>query len=42
MSKRNRADIKTSEAIIMELRAEGKTHQEIADKLGWNFVQIKN
>lgn len=27
---------------IMELRAEGKTRQEIADKLGLDFVQIKN
>lgn len=42
MSKRNWADIKALEAIIMELRAEGKTRQEIADKLGLNFVQIKN
>ncbi len=42
MSKRRWTDIRVLEGTIMELRTEGKTRQEIADKLGLGFVQIKN
>jgi transposase len=35
-------DIKTLESVIIKMREEGRTRQEIADALGLEKVQIKN
>lgn len=35
-------DIQSAETIILQLRNEGRTRQEIADTLGFEKVQIKN
>ena len=41
MSKRNYAHMQQYEAIIMAMRNEGKSRQEIADELGFEMKQIK-
>lgn len=40
--KRSWTNIKELEPQILEMRAEGKTRREIADKLGLSKIQIKN
>lgn len=40
--KRKWTDIQSAEPLIMQMRNEGKTRQEIADALGLEKVQIKN
>lgn len=35
-------DIQSAEQIILQMRNEGRTRQEIADALGFEKVQIKN
>lgn len=40
--KRKWTDIRSAEPLIMQMRNEGRTRQEIADALGLEKVQIKN
>lgn len=42
MTKRTWTDIKSIEREILEMRAAGKTRQEIADELGLTKIQVKN
>lgn len=42
MEKRKWTNIKVMETEIQDMRAAGKTRQEIADKLGLTKIQIKN
>ena len=39
---RKRTDIQSAERIILQMRQEGRSRQEIADALGLEKVQIKN
>jgi len=42
MSKRKYTHLKTVEALILSMRREGMTLQEIADELGLSLKQMKN